>query len=258
MRRFSIRRIAPTVARAMGVRPPRLCNVAAIPNIARRVDRCFIFAADAVPDGIIRRRPDLFRHTRRLLTGSVPATSVHPAVTPVCFASMFTGASPRRHGLRRHAKPVLRCETLFDVLIRARKRIAIVAVKGQSLDRILRGRRMDYFSEAYDPEVVVRSLRLLRAGWHDVIVAYNQAYDDAIHATHPVHPLALRALAQYDRSTRTLFEGMRSHWAPFDSLFLWVTDHGCHVGPSGHGAHGRRIAGDLNVRLFYRRVPSLR
>jgi hypothetical protein len=51
------------------------------------------------------------------------------------------------------------------------------------MKRILRGRAIDYFAEACDPEVTGRALQLLEDDRHDVIVAYHQEYDDEMHAT---------------------------------------------------------------------------
>ena len=44
--------------------------------------------------------------------------TVMPSVTPVCFGTMYTGAQPEVHGIRRYEKPVIKIDTIFDVLIR--------------------------------------------------------------------------------------------------------------------------------------------
>ena len=49
----------------------------------------------------------------------MPMLSVMPSVTPVCFASMYTGVMPDVHGIKFYTKPVLKIETFFDVLIKA-------------------------------------------------------------------------------------------------------------------------------------------
>jgi hypothetical protein len=51
-----------------------------------------------------------------------------------------TGAQPQVHGIQKKEKPVLTCDTIFDALIRSGKKIAIVAVKGSSIDLIFRKR----------------------------------------------------------------------------------------------------------------------
>jgi hypothetical protein len=244
----SIRRVAPTIARAMGVRAPDICT--ARPVASRRVERVFVFAVDSVPRRLLTRLPK----TRALLGSPRVVSAVYPPVTPVCFASMFTGAPPRAHGIVRYSKPVLACETVFDTLAEAGRRVAIVSVARQSMDRIFRKRPIDYFSERYDPQVVSRALALIAADRHDVIVAYNQAYDDADHATHPTSARALRALALYDASAARLVAACGRHWSAHPRLFVWATDHGCHV-EDGRGTHGRRIPQDMRVPLFVRYDP---
>lgn len=214
------------------------------------VERCFVFAVDSVPEYMIERRPELFKHALRM--NSVRARSESPSVTPVCFASMFTGLSPAEHGITKYEKPVLKCKTLFDSLVEAGKRVAIVAVKEQSIDRIFRGRPIDYFSERYDAEVVGRALKLLAANEHDFILAYNQEYDDADHATTPTSVRSIAALRHYDANTKKLHHAFSKYWSKHSRLFMWVTDHGCHVDrKSGKGSHGKKIPEDVNVRLFY-------
>lgn len=65
----------------------------------------------------------------------------------------------------------MQCETLFDTLLRARKKVAIVAVAGSSIERIFRERDLDYFAESYDHQVTDRVRGLLEASSHDFIVA---------------------------------------------------------------------------------------
>jgi predicted AlkP superfamily phosphohydrolase/phosphomutase len=71
----------------------------------------------------------LFREVVSFAPIEISLQSVTPPKTPVCFASLFTGAAPDQHGIRKYEKPVLKCDTLFDALIRAGKRGAIVAVR---------------------------------------------------------------------------------------------------------------------------------
>lgn len=254
-KRWSIRQIAPTIARVLGAGNPALANLPPIRPVVRAagtVGKCLVYAVDAVPEWMLGGRPGLFPNVRRIFGRPLRAASTHPSVTPVCFASMFTGASPRRHGLVSPPKRVLRCDSVFDRVLAAGRRAAMVSVKGQSLDVLFRRRAMDHFSERYDPQVLSRTVALVRGGRHDLIVAYNQAYDDAIHASHPTSRRALRALRQYDAGARRLFRAVSRFWAGEDRLFLLVTDHGCHAGPDGRGAHGRRVPADMRVPLFFR------
>ena len=74
---------------------------------------------------------------------------------------MFTGGQPANHGVRQYERPVLTCDTLFDVLIGASKKLAIVAVADSSIDLIFRSREIDYFSEPNDSIVTQRTIDVL-------------------------------------------------------------------------------------------------
>ena len=135
------------------------------------IEKCLIFA-------LMLSAAHLWCHPQldfgKLLNAAplqLPVRSVIPPKTPVCFASMFTGAQPEVHGIRRYERPVLGCDTLFDALVRGNKRVAIAAVRDSSIDLIFRGRKVDFFSETYDAEVLERTLELVRKNEHDVIVA---------------------------------------------------------------------------------------
>jgi len=71
--------------------------------------------------------------------------SVMPSVTPVCFASMYTGAMPNVHGIQAYEKPVLSTDTVFDAFIRADLKPAIVSTANDSISCIFLERDMDYF-----------------------------------------------------------------------------------------------------------------
>jgi hypothetical protein len=165
---------------------------------------------------------------------------------------MFTGAAPEAHGITKYEKPVLGCDTVFDALLRAGRRVAIVAVKGSSIDTIFRGRKADYFSEEYDPQVVAQAETLLQKGIHDIVLAYLQEYDDTLHRTTPFSPAALQAMrnniAAFDYLS-TVFDRV---WAQFDRAILFCPDHGGHIDPNtGCGTHGSSTSDDLEVVHFF-------
>jgi hypothetical protein len=256
----SIGSVTPTVCALMGAPPPSDCRATSFALIERLsgealVERCLIYAADAVAGHLFRDSPDLFDPILRHAPHRVPAHAALPSVTPVCFATMFTGAPPEVHGIRKYEKPTLRCDTLFDAFLRAGKRVAIVAVAASSIDLIFRGRDMDYFTERYDPEVTDRALALLQEDRHDVIVAYHEEYDDTLHATNPWAPEALAAVARHVESFEVMAMAAGRAWKlPYALVF--ATDHGSHTDPvTGQGTHGSDSPDDLEVNLFWR-LPS--
>jgi hypothetical protein len=216
------------------------------------VEKCLVFAPDAMGNHLYRHSPDVFEDVVRLAPVATRLQSVFPSVTPVCFASMFTGAAPAEHGVVQYEKPVLACDTLFDALLRAGKRVAIVAVKDCSIDRIFRGRALDYFSESYDPAVTKRVVSLLEAGRHDFILAYHQEYDDVMHATGPFSPQAVQAAKNNVAGFVRMVRAVDEHWRRYRRMIVFTPDHGAHWNAeTGKGSHGLDIPDDMELNHFY-------
>lgn len=253
--------VTATVASLMGIQPPGLCQaepLAPVLDLAREVlgersvQRLLVYAPDAIGCHLLPRDPASFNTVRACAPVEVRVQSVHPSVTPVCFASMFTGAMPVVHGIQRYEKPRLSCDTLFDALLRAGRRVAIVAVKNSSIDIIFRGRALDYFSEDYDQQVTARAIELLRRDEHDCILAYHQEYDDLLHQTGPFSAECLAAFQHHAASFAELCQAVDAHWACYDRAVAFTPDHGAHLdAATGHGAHGCDIPEDMDVAHFW-------
>jgi hypothetical protein len=217
-----------------------------------RIERCLVYAPDAVGNHLQPGYPDLFAEVARLAPVAVPLRSVFPPKTPVCFASMFTGAPPANHGIRQYEQPVLRCDTLFDALVRAGRRVAIVAVTDSSIDRIFRRRNLDYFSESYDPDVTARAIALIEADEHEFILAYHQEYDDLLHETTPFSDSAILAFRHHVAAFRELVEAADQYWLGHDRAMVFAPDHGAHLDPGTMtGTHGEDIPQDMELTHFY-------
>ena len=256
----AITAITATVCRLMAVDPPRLAEEAVlepvIEAVARRgisrIGRCLLYAPDAVGRKLVFDKWDMVRDVIRFAPLHLPMVSVFPPKTPVCFASMFTGALPSEHGLTKYEKPVLRCDTLFDALVGAGKRVGIVAVKDSSLDLIFRGRPIAYFSEPDDERVTLRTLEIIEGGGHDLVVAYHQEYDDVMHETHPTSGRAIDALRRHVAGFCKMAAAARASWRGTGSLLVFAPDHGAHRDPTtGKGTHGENIPDDMEVMHFF-------
>jgi len=261
----SITSISPTISALMGIEPPALAHGPPLSDVmsaarrafaSRTVEKCLIYAADAIGSSLFNRHSSAFSQVTRNAPIRVELSSVFPPKTPVCFASIFTGAQPKAHGIRKYERPVLTCDTLFDALARGGKKVAIVAVEDCSVSIIFRGRKIDYFIEPHDPEVIERALRLLASGSHDFIVAYNQGYDDVMHKTVPESPQSLRALRNHVRDFDRLVTEMKDVWGDKDAALMWMTDHGAHIDTvTGKGTHGERIPEDMRINEFFGFYP---
>jgi len=258
---YSISSVTPTICSLMGVKPPRDSTSqpvsavldAALKNLnGGRVEKALVYAPDAIGTGLRRDYQKLFKVVENVAPIEVEMKSVLPTYTPVCFSSMFTGASPEVHGIRKYEKPVLSCDTLFDALVRAGKKAAIVAVKNSSIDLVFRNRRIDYYTEEYDPQVESRVLEILRNNDYDFILAYHQEYDDLMHASTPRDAKALEAFRRHLRSFEVLTAAFNERYASQNRVVAFTPDHGTHIDPAtGKGSHGTDMPEDVDVRHFW-------
>jgi len=261
----SITSISPTISTLMGIEPPELARGRPLSVVTRAAKRALggrtakkllIYAPDAIGSALFDRHEPAFAQVIRLAPFRVKLSSVFPPKTPVCFASIFTGAQPKSHGIRRYMRPVLTCDTLFDALARGEKKVAIVAVEDSSMSIIFGGRKVSYFIEEYDGEVNERAMDLIASGSHDIVLAYNQGYDDTMHKTKPESQQSLRVLNRHVRDFVRLAMRMKECWSYDDSALMWLTDHGAHIDPlTGKGTHGERIPEDMIVNEFFGFYP---
>ena len=175
-------------------------------------DRALLYNPDAIAFWLYQKYTDLFTDAMCRSAVSLPMLSVMPSVTPVCFASMYTGITPDVHGIQAYEKPVLTVPTLFDALIAAGKKPAIVSTAGDSISVIFLNRTMDYFIYDTVGEVNAKAHELIEADRHDVIVVYNADYDAQMHRTGPESPRPWTACAPIspctaDWSTRCATNG---------------------------------------------------
>ena len=257
----SIQSLTPTMCDLFGIKCPAQSSSAALPVVAeaaraafggRPIRRALVFAPDAIGNHLRARLPTYFEPVLAVKPIEVPLFSVSPSMTPVCFASMFTGAPPSVHGIREYAKPALTCDTLFDAAVRAGLRVAIVAVAESSIDMIFRNRPLEYFSLKYDCWVTEKVLQLMHEDRHELIVAYHQEYDDVMHAAGPFARRALRGAGNSFAAFTELSEAMDAAWAGWDRTLVVSPDHGAHELPSASGgSHGTSMLEDMEVWHFY-------
>src|SRR5437867_11938376 len=99
----------------MNVQPPELSQSRTLANFTSAVrakldggivEKCVIYCPDAMGKHIYRAYPQAFKSLLQYAPIYEELHAVDPAVTPVCFASMFTGAPPEQHGIRKYERPV--------------------------------------------------------------------------------------------------------------------------------------------------------
>ncbi len=258
----SIADLTPTLCALCGVRPPDVCGGSPIAPVVDQADKLMdgigrtekvlVFCPDACGEAQRARRPDLFERVKKLAGFQVPSSSVMPSVTPVCYASIFSGASPEVHGIRTYEKPVLPVETLFDVFAESGRSVAICAVNECSIDLIFRRRKIDYFSLRTDEAVFRLSLDLIRRQEYDLIVSYMTGYDHSAHHTGVFSPESMGQLELMADRFEALCAETESAWKPFHRCVAFVPDHGQHAVDDDHGGHGENIPEDMVVNHYYR------
>ena len=249
---------------AMGIKPPLQAAAASAQLCAyvdqklenQKVDRIFMFNPDAVAQWIYEKYPHMLAEVTNRTELSLPLCAVMPSVTPVCFGTMYTGAQPEIHGIRSYTKPVITIDTIYDALLRAGKKPAIVSSGMDSMSRIFLERDMDYFIFPTMEQANAKAAELILRDEHDFIAVYNGSYDTIMHKYGPESPEALGELRANAR-TFGMFDSMiQEHWKHHNALLGFAMDHGCHEIDGSCGSHGLDMDEDLNILHRYQIHPA--
>lgn len=267
----SLDTIAAALAYAIGVDAPayaaeknaELANYVDKVFDGEKADRIFMYNPDAIAQWIYEKYPDFLKATVENTDKEIYLATVMPSVTPVCFGTMYTGAQPSVHGIQKYEKPVIRIETLFDVMLKAGKRCALVTYGACSLGKIFLERDIDYYHfEPTTPstiaEVNAKAAELILKDEHDLVVVYNGNYDSVMHKKGPESPEALGELRVNDTSFALLSTLIRDHWQSHNTLVGFAMDHGCHEIDGGCGSHGLDMCEDINIVHRYKGYRRVR
>jgi len=273
-----------TICRLVGINAPDGIAAPLEPVVAKAeqelggqpAERVLVYAPDAIGRHLYEPYSNEFDTVRWHAPLEVELTSMVPSITPVCFASMFTGLQPQDHCITGPVKPVLAVDTLFDMLIRAGKRTALIAPDGSSMSLIFGGRGPEHKPESpwrpiagiddgpmhritvqYDAQVSVVALRLIREDRFDVIVAYHMQYDDLLHLSGPFSPEALLAFRLHLASFDRLASAARTAWQGRSHALCFVSDHGAHWDEEKQmGNHGTELPEDMDLVHFWGVYPA--
>ena len=256
----SLDTICGALSYAIGIEPPQYA-AAANPLLTsyvdqtlggEKVDRIFMYNPDAIGEWVYKQYASLVKDAKNKSDLEVPLCTVMPSVTPVSFGTMYTGAQPAVHGITEYKKPVIKIDTFFDALIRAGKKVALIATPSSSMANIYLEREMDYFICASVAECNDKAIELILKDEHDVIVFYSGNYDSAMHANGPESYQALAELRANAQMFATLSALIEEHWAEHNTLVGFAMDHGCHESTPGTGTHGSNLPVDMNIVHLYK------
>jgi hypothetical protein len=254
---YSLDSVTPTLCTLLQIRLPIGVTALPIKEVTQKaegqkIEKALLYAPDAIGEWLYQAYKSEFREVIAEAPIQVQIQSMKPSYTPVCYGSMFTGLKPSEHGINRYEKPVLKVETIFDTLAEDGKKVALVAVKDCSIDLIFRGRDIDYYTEKYDPQVTERVVELLDTSDYDLIVAYNQEYDDTMHRTTPTSVEAIKAFRNHLKTFKVLADAFNKRYIDKSCVIAFLPDHGTHIDPeTGRGSHGTDAPEDMKVRHFW-------
>lgn len=217
----------------------------------KEIDRIFMYNPDAVALWIFEKYTDLFSPVMLNSDITLPLQTVMPSVTPVCFATMYTGAEPEIHGIQSYTKPVVKTDSVFDVLIRNGKKPCIVSTGNDSMSKIFLEREMDYFIVETPDEANEKALELIKEDKYDLICVYNGNYDGRMHRVGPEGDEAIEALKHNVKAYETFAQAIKENWKNHKTLLGFAPDHGCHEIDGGAGSHGLMMPEDMNIVHFY-------
>lgn len=256
----SLDTICAALTYGMGIEAP---ECAAAPNAALceyidkmlgndRLDRIFMYNPDAIGQWVMEKHPFFCEHVKALTDVAIPLETADPPKTPVCFATMYTGAQPSVHGIEEYTRPVIKIDTIFDALIRSGKKGVIVCTEGDSLAKIYLEREMDYFFYPTTEEVSAKAAEVVLEDKYDFVVMYNAGYDSVMHACGPESPEALAELRGNSELFAMFAHLIKSKWKQHNTLIGFAMDHGSHTTSSGKGNHNLEIDEDMSIVHSYK------
>ena len=214
-------------------------------------DRVVLYHADAVGLYLWQKYNNRFAPVYRHTSMALPFVSTVESVTPVAHASMYTGLDPAEHGIETYVRPQLTCDTLFDQLIAAGKKVAIIAMADSTFLHIFQGRELDYFEAKNAAEIQEKALELIASDQYDVISIHTFEYDNAAHAFGPESKQALNAVSIEAEGFAKIAEELKKFTGKHRILLTYSPDHGQHLTEGGTGAHGSKLIEDMNVLHFF-------
>ena len=260
----SLDSVCASLAYAMNIESPELANSASdvLNDLVddkfngKKADRIFMYNPDAIAQWIYNKYNDYFDSVHEYTDIELPLCSVMPSVTPVCFATMYTGTQPEVHGIRKYEKPVLKTDSIFDSLIREGKKTAIVAESKSSMAMIYLEKDMDYYIYDTIEEVNAKAKELINEDKYDFIAVYNGDYDSMMHKFGPEGEIPLSKLKLNCEAFVEFASLIKDKWKCHNTLIGFAMDHGCHEIDGECGSHGLDMEEDLNIVHLYGAYPA--
>ncbi len=216
-------------------------------NIKKRIaKRVYVIVIDGC------RRDKLLeansKNIKKMLEEGTEATAmrtVYPSRTVVCFSSMFTGASQKKHGVRSNlvlgsllGKEELKTESVFDVLEEKGMKSKIISIA--HLKDVF-GETVETYSAIHDNETVdafamEKMKKLIEKEDPVLVVTQLISPDQTGHARGTSYPEYERMIEKVDKLIGNFIAWLKRKKKLNDSTIIIMADHGqSYRGIGGHG-----------------------
>ena len=166
--------------------------------------------------------------------------TVYPARTVTCFASMLTGAPPRRHGMRSNFVPSLgvKCSSVFDALRRGGltgRLVGIAHLIDAFGDEDVRSVTAVMHNDEIDEALVNRAKQTLIEDDPELLVLQLLSVDQTGHARGSYYPEYLHKIEATDGIIEDFVAWCEARGYLEGATLLITADHGQGIGIGGHG-----------------------
>jgi hypothetical protein len=98
----------------------------------------------------------------------------------------------------------------------------------------------------------LRAICLVKENRHNLIIVYQQEYDDLLHKNDPFSELCVQAVTNHVNSFVIIARTAMNEWNRHNNAIIFAPDHGAHIdSASGHGDHGVNIPDDMQLFHWY-------
>lgn len=261
----SMRGIAPTVCAILGANPPESVDEEPIQDVVDKLsgsERVAHIVIDAFGMATWKCHSNVTRSFNKLADArQAELQSVLPAITPVNFSTIASGASPDKHGIRNREE-TLTLDTTFARLKDAGKSTAVCG-RTMSTTGMLLADHSEFPSRAEsntDKEVMDLFVQRASEGI-DYILVQLLDVDDAGHQDGPFDLKSHQAVGRTDFRIANMVQAAAEH----GYALLLHADHGQHdvemadAAPVGmKGTHSGRCQEDVRVPFIYLNNDELR
>lgn len=261
----SMRALAPTVCAILGVDPPNDADEQAIDEVVNALagaERLAHVVIDAFGMATWQCHANV-SHTFGKLAGvrCAEVQSVLPAITPVNFSTIASGASPDKHGVRNREEQ-LTVDTSFARLEAAGKTSAVCGRALSTTGMLLAGHSSAPARAESNTDKEVMELFIQRlAERTDYVLTQLLDVDEAGHADGPFDLKSHQAVGRTDFRLANMVRAAAEH----GYALLLHADHGQHdVEPADNapegmqGTHSGRCQEDVRVPFIYLSNSELR